>query len=148
MKNFTGIYIHLNQNIDKCFLKRLTSNNPNCLQHETKGNMVIAYYKHPLHVALILKESKTYQYKLCFAKDSDDKHSRRTLTIRKNTHMSFGILEKNKGIIIYQEENVVVVRFQSFLRTCKVLKQLETIKVKAKFTSFKELKEIQIITPY
>lgn len=147
MKVFTGIYLFLDASVTRDILCKLFLNNNNCIKHNRNGNIIQAYYKQPLDVAIILKESKSFDYRICFAADSDDKHSRKTLTIYKNAHMAFGIIEKSKGKILFQDKNTVVTKFSSFFITCKALEKLQKLKVKAKFTSYKEIQETRMISP-
>lgn len=113
---------------------RYLFDNPRCVHHERNGNIIIASYEHPLDVARILEESKCYHYKICFGDKYYNRYSRKTLTISENSHMAFGVIEKYNGEIIFKSQDIVIVKFRSFLKTCVALKKLQNLRIKAKFT--------------
>lgn len=147
MKVFTGIILFLNEDVSSFTIWRLFFSNANCISYTRTNETIVAYYRNPVDVARIMEQSRSFHYKICFAGESYNKFSRKTLTISRNCHMAFGIIEKNKGNIIYEQENIIVVKFKTFLKTCKVLQRLKNIKIKVQFTSRSDIRAIQIMNP-
>lgn len=146
---FRKLMIVLDKNISETTLSKLTLNHPGCVEIKILSrHYITAKYRSPLDVARIMEQSKDHYYRVCFAEDDPFKTSYRTLTIYKNLNMAFGVIEKNRGRILYQDSSIIVIKFCSFLKTCKTLHKFDSIGVRAKFTTRKVIKKIQSLRSF
>lgn len=140
---FTGLMIFLNRELSTTILDKIALKHPHCYKiRMASKECIIAHYLSPLDIARIFEHSKSFFYTVCFSGQKYRNYSRKTLTISKNSQMSFGIIEKNKGQIIFNKGEIVIVRFRSFLKSCKVLQKLKLIKVKVNFTKLRIIRDM------
>lgn len=143
MSLFTGIHLIHNVDVDMTTLHKLFIDHPNCLKYNKERFLWTAYYKTPLDVARIIEEAKDAFYIVVTIMDKRHSYySNKTLSLTKNSHMSYGIIEKNNGIILFEDKRMVIVHFKSFLKTAKVLEQLRNLNIKARFTRRRILSQI------
>lgn len=144
---FTKLMVFLDENISWKILRELLLNK-NCRGVLINNDSIVIEYKTSVDTARILKLSKHFFYRICLTGRNSLKYDPKTLTISKNCNMAFGLLEKNNGQILYQHKNIVIVKFQSFLKTSIVLQKLKQIKVGVKYTKRNDIKAIKIQLPF
>lgn len=150
-KPFTGI--HYGNNLTPKYIREVMNkkfffNHPQCIYYAISETETIAYYSDPIYAAIVLRKAKNYLGSMGILKDYNSrKYNPKAVTIRiKNNYKQVkDNIEELKGNIIYQSNSKIIVYFQSFYKSAKLLRSLRKIDVKGKFTSKKLIKKKKLL---